>query len=134
VAHKVPDEYLLPGLRDFTDDQPGLGASCPACGASLTVAPGVHPRSMAEALLLTNRERDVFRLLGFGYDNRSIARELQVSERTVKRYVTGILAKLELESRLQAGLAALIISSSSAADAYWPKGRMDLPHGTGRHY
>jgi DNA-binding CsgD family transcriptional regulator len=82
---------------------------------------------MAEALLLTSRERTVFRLLGFGYDNRSIARELEISERTVKRYVTCILAKLELESRLQAGLAALIISSSSVADAYWPESRMDLP-------
>jgi DNA-binding CsgD family transcriptional regulator len=126
VAHKVPDEYLLAGLRDFAADDPGPGASCPACGASLAAAPGVLPRSMAEALLLTNRERAVFRLLGFGYDNRSIARELQISERTVKRYVTGILAKLALESRLQAGLVALTISSSSAADAYWPKSRMDL--------
>jgi len=80
---------------------------------------------MPTALLLTSRERTVFRLLGFGYDNRSIARELEVSERTVKRYVTAILGKLQLESRLQAGLAALVISSSSAAEAYWPKGRMD---------
>jgi DNA-binding NarL/FixJ family response regulator len=89
---------------------------------------------MADATLLTDRERVVFRLLGFGYDNRSIARELAISERTVKRYVTCILAKLELESRLQAGLAALIISSSSAADAYWPKSRMDLLLRSGRHY
>jgi DNA-binding NarL/FixJ family response regulator len=125
VAHKMPDEYLLAELRHIADDDPGPSASCPACGASLVLAPGVDPRSMAEALLLTNRERAVFRLLGFGYDNRSIARELQVSERTVKRYVTGILAKLELESRLQAGLAALVISSSPAAGAYWPKGRME---------
>jgi DNA-binding NarL/FixJ family response regulator len=125
VAQKVPDEYLPAGVRHVADDDPGPGVCCPACGASLAKAHGLHPRSMAEALLLTNRERDVFRLLGFGYDNRSIAHELQISERTVKRYVTCILAKLELESRLQAGLAALIISSSSVADAYWPKGRMD---------
>ena len=43
---------------------------------------------------LTPRERGVFRLLGFGYDNRAIARELNISERTVKRYITAILAKL----------------------------------------
>jgi DNA-binding NarL/FixJ family response regulator len=98
------------------------------------VAPGLEPRSMADALLLTHRERVVFRLLGFGYDNRSIARELEISERTVKRHITCILAKLELESRLQAGLAALVISSSPAADAYWPKSRMDLLRGSGRDY
>jgi len=76
---------------------------------------------------LTPRERTVFQLLGFGYDNRSIARELTISERTVKRYVTAILTKLRLESRLQAGLTALIISASSATDTYWPEGRLVLP-------
>ena len=129
----VPTEYPRTGPHHYADDMGPVG-SCPVCGASLAVAPGLEPRSMADALLLTHRERVVFRLLGFGYDNRSIARELEISERTVKRYVTGILAKLELESRLQAGLAALIISSSSAADAYWPKSRMDLLPDGGRHY
>jgi DNA-binding NarL/FixJ family response regulator len=84
---------------------------------------------MAAALLLTRaltpRERTVFQLLGFGYDNRSIARDLEISERTVKRYVTAILTKLKLESRLQAGLTALIISS--ATDGYWPESLMELP-------
>jgi DNA-binding NarL/FixJ family response regulator len=74
------------------------------------------PQPIAAALrsthLLSARERTVFHLLGVGYDNRSIAFELGVSEPTVKRHVTVILAKLRLESRLQAGLAALIISSS----------------------
>jgi DNA-binding NarL/FixJ family response regulator len=64
---------------------------------------------------LTPRERAVFELLGLGYDNRSIARELSISERTAKRHVTGILAKLGLESRLQAGLTALLISAYRAA-------------------
>ena len=74
------------------------------------------PQPIAAALRFTPRlsarERTVFQFLGAGYDNRSIAHELGVSERTVKRHVTVILAKLSLESRLQAGLAALIISSS----------------------
>jgi DNA-binding NarL/FixJ family response regulator len=46
------------------------------------------------ARTLTPREHGVFELLGLGYDNRSIARELKISERTVKRYVTAILTKL----------------------------------------
>jgi DNA-binding NarL/FixJ family response regulator len=72
------------------------------------------PRHIAVALslsrTLTPRERAVFELLGFGYDNRSIAQELQISEGTVKRHVTAILMKLRLESRLQAGLTALLLS------------------------
>ena len=82
------------------------------------------PQPIAAALRstqqLSSRERAVFQLLGIGYDNRSIARELRVSERTVKRHVSVILAKLKLESRLQAGLAALLISSSTAVGAKCP--------------
>ena len=63
---------------------------------------------------LSPREKASFELLGLGYDNRSIARELQISERTTKRHVTAILRKLQLESRLQAGLAAIILSSTSS--------------------
>ena len=130
MADQVPGGYLLTELHYFANENPGTvpGGLCPACGASLALAPSPHS-PMAEALLLTSRERTVFRFLGFGYDNRSIARELDISERTVKRYVTAILTKLELQSRLQAGLAALIISSSSGADAYWPKSRMDSSSG-----
>ena len=101
------------------------GDRCHACGAALPSAdqgaPGIVlratiPQPIAAALRsaqrLSARERTVFQFLGAGYDNRSIARELGVSERTVKRHVTVILAKLGLESRLQAGLCALIISSA----------------------
>jgi DNA-binding NarL/FixJ family response regulator len=76
------------------------------------------PQHIAAALLLVStlspREKAAFELLGLGYDNRSIARELQISERTTKRHVTAILRKLQLESRLQAGLAAIILASSSS--------------------
>jgi DNA-binding CsgD family transcriptional regulator len=77
------------------------------------------------ARTLTPREHSVFELLGFGYDNRSIARELQISERTVKRYVTAILAKLGLRSRLQAGLSALLLSWARSAGTGLPEGLMD---------
>jgi DNA-binding CsgD family transcriptional regulator len=100
------------------------GSACPTCGAFRQPP---LPRRLEAALLLTRtltpRERAVFRLLGYGYDNRSIAHELQISERTVKRYVTAILAKLELRSRLQAGLSALLVSS--AADGHWPDALMN---------
>lgn len=117
-----------PGLTVASESPPGPSAAadkCHACGAALPPAdqgaPGMVlratiPQPIAAALRSTQRlsarERTVFQFLGTGYDNRSIARELGVSERTVKRHVTVILAKLRLESRLQAGLAALIISSS----------------------
>ncbi|WP_344324403.1 helix-turn-helix transcriptional regulator [Kitasatospora putterlickiae] len=101
--------------------------------------PGLPPRPTAAALSLTAsltpRERTVLHLLGLGYDNRSIAYELHISERTVKRFVTAILAKLGLRSRLQAGLLALILAASvpgpPAGGDSWPKGLMDGPPGGG---
>ncbi|UQI43361.1 helix-turn-helix transcriptional regulator [Streptomyces sp. HU2014] len=58
--------------------------------------------------LLSIREKDVFWLLGAGCSNRSISVRLQVTERTVKAHVARILTKLEVESRLQAGLVSYI--------------------------
>jgi DNA-binding NarL/FixJ family response regulator len=102
------------------------GGPCPVCGtgprrdpAAGRILRAVVPPPVATALALAGslsaRERVVFDWLGQGYDNRSIARELNVSERTVKRHVTVILTKLRLESRLQAGLTALLISGAAAA-------------------
>lgn len=53
---------------------------------------------------LTLREYEVLRLLGQGFDNRMISKRLGVTERTARLHVSSILDKLELESRLQAGL------------------------------
>jgi|SRR5689334_6740583 DNA-binding NarL/FixJ family response regulator len=103
---------------------PASGGSCHTCGAALPgdsalgiILRATIPQPIAAAVRssrrLSARELTVFEFLGAGYDNRSIARELGVSERTVKRHVTVILAKLSLESRLQAGLAALIFSFSA---------------------
>jgi DNA-binding NarL/FixJ family response regulator len=53
---------------------------------------------------LTAREDEVLRLLGAGYANKAIARELGISERTTRTHVSRILAKLQLTSRTQAAL------------------------------
>lgn len=55
---------------------------------------------------LTKREYDVFSLLGNGLDNHKISNVLNIGERTVKLHVTRILRKLQVDSRLQAGLVA----------------------------
>lgn len=56
---------------------------------------------------LTEREKDVLKLLARGMGDREIARELVISERTVNSHVRNILDKLCLENRTQAALFAL---------------------------
>jgi DNA-binding NarL/FixJ family response regulator len=48
---------------------------------------------------LTEREREVLELMARGYDNRRIARELWLSDKTVRNHVSNVLGKLEVGSR-----------------------------------
>ncbi|MGZ9159649.1 MAG: response regulator [Candidatus Limnocylindrales bacterium] len=56
---------------------------------------------------LTERERDVLRLLGQGMSNKEIGSTLFITERTARTYVSNILGKLGLASRTQAALYAV---------------------------
>ncbi|MFW0771197.1 response regulator [Arthrobacter koreensis] len=57
---------------------------------------------------LTAREEEVLDCLAEGLSNVRIARKLGISETTVKTHVSRVLAKLGVESRLQAALAARV--------------------------
>jgi DNA-binding NarL/FixJ family response regulator len=56
--------------------------------------------------ILTEREWRILELLGKGKENAAIAEELNVSPYTVKNHVASILAKLQLENRVQAAVEA----------------------------
>ena len=61
----------------------------------------------AEQPRLTPREREVLDLIASGLNNKLIARELNLSEGTVKVHVKHLLKKLGLRSRLEAALWAV---------------------------
>ncbi|MCU1380145.1 MAG: DNA-binding response regulator [Acidimicrobiales bacterium] len=49
--------------------------------------------------LLTNREREVLRLIARGYTYKELARRLEISVKTVETHVSAVLRKLQLSSR-----------------------------------
>ena len=56
---------------------------------------------------LTEREREVIQLVAQGCSNQEIAKELVISEKTVKTHVSNILSKLQLEDRTQLAIYAI---------------------------
>jgi DNA-binding NarL/FixJ family response regulator len=87
-----------------------LGAAVAAVAQGLTVL----PKALAERLLeepaaveelsepLTARESEVLGLLGGGLSNKMIARELHISEHTVKFHISSLYSKLGVNNRAEA--------------------------------
>jgi DNA-binding NarL/FixJ family response regulator len=97
--------YLLKGSarKDIFD-----AVETVASGGSL-LGPDITSRLLASMSreqspleTLTPRESEVLRLIAKGMPNREIARELFISERTVKFHVSSLLAKLDAENRTEA--------------------------------
>jgi DNA-binding NarL/FixJ family response regulator len=55
---------------------------------------------------LTPQERRIFELIGEGHTNREIAHEMYLAEKTVKNYVSNLLAKLGMARRTEAAALA----------------------------
>ena len=106
------------GLTDQSPGPPQAGAltatpSLSAPVAALSDSSGGWSLTPDGLATLTPREREVFVLLGTGLSNGHMSKLLGVSQATVKSHVGRVLAKLDLESRLQAGLAAVALCAGS---------------------
>jgi DNA-binding NarL/FixJ family response regulator len=123
------DEYVFEGLRagalgyllkDVSGQELAEAVRTVAAGGAL-IEPSVARKVLAEFARLapparppeeglpeplSERERDVLRLLASGLSNREIAKRLSLAEGTVKNYVTSILQKLGVRDRTQAAVRA----------------------------
>jgi DNA-binding NarL/FixJ family response regulator len=120
------DEYVYEALRAgasgfvLKDDPPEqlLAAVRIVAGGDALLSPAItkrvikqftrtpHPAPPRQLDDLSERERDVFRLISRGLSNAEIGRELYISDTTVKTHVTHMLQKLDLRDRVQAVVLA----------------------------
>ena len=92
-----PDE-LIRGVRAAADGESPLA---PKAAREL-----LGSRGSAAAPQLTEREREVLRLLTSGLPNKLIARELGISEKTVKAHLTTVFQRIGVRDRVQAAMWA----------------------------
>jgi DNA-binding NarL/FixJ family response regulator len=105
----APVAYLSPSVESASliaavhAVKAGLIVIDPEFRAAIGLQSGVRPVVANEAAdLLTPREHEVLRLVAAGLPNKTIARELGISEHTAKFHVGSLLAKLNAGSRTEA--------------------------------
>jgi two-component system, NarL family, response regulator LiaR len=98
-------DQLVTAIRDVSQGKASLQPSI----AVKLIQEINHPATTSTYTTepLTRRELETLRLIARGLSNQEIATELVVHERTIAKYVSSILDKLQLANRTQAALYAL---------------------------
>lgn len=104
-----PDELVL-ALRDIVSGKTVVAPDLAPILAKAVQGGGVNEKKEPEASPfseLTPRETEILGLLAEGQSNKAIARNLGISDGTVKLHVKAILRKLEVHSRVEAAVMAV---------------------------
>jgi len=109
LLKNIDAEYFVDAIRRAAR---GESVVSPQMTGKLVAGLRGNPRENGAAPLadkekLTTREREILLCLARGASNKEIARELELSESTVKIHVQNILRKLNLSSRVQAAVYAV---------------------------
>jgi DNA-binding NarL/FixJ family response regulator len=83
------------------------GGAIFAPAAAATLLELVRTAAPSADAALSERELEVLRLVAEGKDNAEIARQLFISSETVKNHISKILAKLQVDNRIQAAVYAV---------------------------
>jgi two-component system, NarL family, response regulator DevR len=102
VLKDVRGQKLIEGIRRVAKGESLMAKGVPErVVAAMTATPAA---SVGDEAGLTMRERQVLELIAEGLTNRQIGERLELAEKTVKNYVSGLLAKLGMERRTQAAV------------------------------
>jgi two-component system, NarL family, response regulator NreC len=97
VLKEAADEEVVSAVREIAN---GGHYVHPTLGARM-VAAEAQERAAAEADPLSEREREVLRLLALGHTNQEIAQKLYISVRTAESHRAHVMQKLRLSSRAE---------------------------------
>lgn len=101
-------EQLLQAIRDVAKGQSHIDSSIAIkVIQEINTQPAPQTVPVNHSLTLTDREHQTLRLIAKGLSNQEIADSLVVHERTIAKYVSNILNKLQLANRTQAALYAI---------------------------
>ena len=103
VLKEVNGTDLVGAIRQVAD---GNSLIDPALTARVLERIRNGPTTAPELAALSERELELLALIAKGLTNRQIGEQMFLAEKTVKNYVSGILAKLGLERRTQAAVLA----------------------------
>jgi two-component system nitrate/nitrite response regulator NarL len=108
LLKNIDAEYFVDAIRRAARGQSVVSPQMTGkLVAGLRGGPREIPAPPADKEKLTPREREILLCLARGISNKEIARELDLSESTVKIHVQNILRKLNLSSRVQAAVYAV---------------------------
>jgi len=101
-----PDQLVL-ALRDIVGGKTVVAPDLAPVLARVVQGDSIAPEEESPFTKLTPRENEILALLAEGQSNKEIARNLGISDGTVKRHVKSILRKLGVHSRVEAAVIAV---------------------------
>jgi two-component system, NarL family, nitrate/nitrite response regulator NarL len=111
ILKGVPGDELIAIIRSVNEGKKYVSPELAARLLSETPQSEIDqlqgvPQQISDLSTLTDREMQILELIGQGTSNHDISKKLQLSEATVKHYITPLFRKLGVKNRTEAAIKA----------------------------